>query len=328
MKSSSFETRFFTIISIFVLIFKDSTQQHPVRSKPSILFYYPTPFSKIQRGDEDEDLTIVFEIVGLENLIGVSILMLLDDMPIPIPLTESIVSVDVCDLSDGEHEVNVHLLDGYGRQFTGVEAAALEFSVGGRRGRFSSKATEATVYAGIALEAGLRHSRAPTLPESFYPHALRPRRRRNSAGDIRDSSADIGLNEKRDLVDIFLSMSMQTNGSAVMEIVEHAAVSKGDLNAIYFRALLKSGSTCPGNISVFRECADAGHALCQMAMGFRYWYGHGTQESCGKALGHYRQAARTALSMLYPIAGAVPPSASRIVEEGEVRCACARCARK
>jgi hypothetical protein len=197
----------------------------------------------------------------------------------------------------------------------------LEFSIGtvsGGRGRVFPKATDAKMYAGIALDAGLRHRRSHMLPDSFYPHALRQRQPGNSAGDDVDSSSGIGRDEQRALVDMFLSMSMQTNGSAVVEMVDSAA-SKGDLNAIYFRALLNAGDTCAGNMSVYRECADAGHALCQMALGFRFWYGHGTEESCGNALGHYRQAARTALSMLYPMAGAVPLSMSRIVEEREVR---------
>jgi hypothetical protein len=321
MKSCSFETRFFAIASILVFVCQQSTQQHPVRTRPSILFYYPAPFSKIQRQQKSEGLTVIFEIVGLENSFGISILVLVDDIPIPISLSESIVSVDVCDLSHGEHEVNVLLLDRHGRQVPGVEAASLVFSVVGGRHHVFPKETEAMAHAGIALEAGLRHIRVPKpsrmLLDNHYPHALRPRQRGYSAGDHLDSSSGIDGDEHRTLVDIFLSMSMQTNGSAVMEMVDEA-VSKGDLNAIYFRALLNAGSTCPGNISVFRECAEVGHALCQMAMGFRYWYGHGTEESCGKALGHYRHAARTALSMLYPMAGAVPHSMSRIMEESEV----------
>jgi hypothetical protein len=330
MTICSLKTRILTITSILFVICKQSTQQQPVRNKPSVLFYYPAPFSNFRRLDHDEGLTIVFEIVGLENLFGISALMLLDDTPIPISLSDSIMSVDVSDLSNGEHEVSVHLLDGHGSQVAGVEAAVLQFSVDGGQSRAFSKESEAEMYAGISLEAGLRHSRAQMLPNSYYPNALRPRQRGNSEGGILDSSPGIGLDEQRALVDTFLSMSLQTNGSAVMEMVDRAG-SKGDLNALYFRAMLNAGPACPGNISVFRECADAGHALCQMALGFRHWYGHGTDESCGKALGYYRQAARTALSLLYPIAGAVPHSTSRIMEESEVcrtHRSCTSCASK
>ncbi len=162
------KTRFFTITSILVIICRQSIQQHPVRNGPSVLFYYPAPFSKIQRLDKDEGLTIVFEIVGLEKLFGISILMLFDDTPIPIHYCESIVSIDVCDLSDGDHEVSVHLLDGHGTQVAGVEAAALRFSVSGGQGHVFPIETEAATYAGISLEAGLRQSRARMLPDNYY----------------------------------------------------------------------------------------------------------------------------------------------------------------
>ena len=89
--------------------------------------YYPSPFSKITLNDESAELTLVFEILGLDEQAEKSVLILIDHVPIPLTVTYSVHSIDIVELGPiREHELIIYVLDD---QEENVKPAKLQFSV-------------------------------------------------------------------------------------------------------------------------------------------------------------------------------------------------------
>ena len=281
----------------FLTTFKLTYQQHPTRTRPEVLFYYPAHFSKLTNVDESVGVTIVFEVLGLEDQTDHSIVFYFDETPIPLALSGSVSSVDVFDLgSSGDHEVNVLIVDGQGVADK-VEQATLRFSVEYAR-KDIIDLDDLTLDSTLLLEASLR-SVNRKLPKALFPHVRSGKRH-----DLQDNVVHSAKNKKE----------IELNE---LPILEQPSIPEVQLDAMILNIL---DTIAPSSDESFRACIEAGHPLCHMAIGYRHWYGlDGASENCGKALAHYKFAARSALKLAYPLAGVVPQSMSRIVEDSEVQ---------
>ena len=277
--------------------------------------YYPSPFSKITLNDESAELTLVFEILGLDEQAEKSVLILIDHVPIPLTVTYSVHSIDIVELGPiGEHELIIYVLDD---QEENVKPAKLRFSV-----EFESKSKPLAelkeIHSALSAEANMRSMATEMLLNSYFPYAFSDGHMPADSKHLSGIVDNKVLGDSADFMDLLFCSERYKNKSAVQSAALDAA-SKGDLNAMFIHAFWNTSNLCPSNMDSFRKCAEGGNALCHMALGFRYWYGlHATKESCGRALQHYMAAGSTAMNLNYPVAGAIPQSMVRIAEDNEV----------
>jgi hypothetical protein len=307
---------------------RESTQQHPYRTRPEIIIYYPPPFSKIHQVEGDHGLTVVFEVFGLD-VEALKCLMFIDDMPIPLKLTQSVQSIDVVELdSEGDHEIIISIYDDSVSK--SIISASLPFSVEFQKSSNSESSRSAPnrvgaypepFHSAVSIEASLRSVGADKLPNLYFPFAF-PRKHDSKGPKYSPELDDDRPEFHKDAVpflDLLLSAEKYQSDSTILIAALEAAL-KGDLNAMYFHAFSNASNLCPASLDSFQECAEAGNALCHMAIGYRYWYGlHNTKESCGRALRHYRAAASAAMDLIHPIAAAIPECMTRVAEDSEVR---------